>query len=173
MDEEERQRNREAQENERLVMESIFEKDFTVVEEAATQDTEHTTREELPSFLSGRFVARPDSTAEPRQVCFVSSADDLESGQQCHVRHLPPFRVKFAFPETYPFMGPPEFQVECWWLSRTQLSSLKAKLIVLWEEERDAVSMLPLYFRVNTSSVEKAYSSLVGPFFPNRYIQKS
>ena len=51
------------------------------------------------------------------------------------VRHLPPIYLKFAQPHNYPSEAPPEYSLECRWLTDRQVSVLASKMDSIWSEQ--------------------------------------
>ncbi|KAG0719695.1 E3 ubiquitin-protein ligase RNF14 [Chionoecetes opilio] len=124
----------EAQEDELLVLASIYEESFT----SCKTETEAEVGDSGPGrggVLAIHLDLPPDFTLHTRLN--KDTGEDVEERHQ--VEHLPPINLHFTFPAAYPSQHPPGFTLSCKWLSRAQLSVLCQKLDSLWEENEGCV----------------------------------
>ncbi|KAM9762231.1 E3 ubiquitin-protein ligase RNF14-like isoform 2-T2 [Menidia menidia] len=70
---------------------------------------------------------------------FIVSLKDGTTPRQYNIAFLPPLFLTFEFPEDYPSTSPPSFNLTCSWLSSTQLASLSAQLVELYQATGGAV----------------------------------
>lgn len=124
----------ESQEDELLVLASIYEESFTSVqaEAEAEVDGSSTTR---GGVLAIHLDLPPDFALLSRLT--KDTGEAVEKRHQ--VEYLPPIHLHFTFPALYPSEHPPCFTLSCKWLNRTQLSQLCQKLDSLWKENEGCV----------------------------------
>lgn len=124
--------NRQAQEDEVLVLQSIYGTDYVSVDEsgagpAAFMITLHL---ELPDGIK---VAAEAPQALGCNGASGSSSDD-DDDNFFIVQTLPPISLLCVFPPTYPSHSAPLFELTCLWLSFRKLSILCTALDAIWEE---------------------------------------
>ncbi|CAL8081291.1 unnamed protein product [Orchesella dallaii] len=123
----------EAQEDEMLAMESIFE-----------GDSFHAHPGEIRSGLIKIRVDLP----EPFFICVEKEGDTknpviplipgITTGTETRykVEYMPPLMLHFTMPKDYPSKAKPNFTLSCTWLHRAALTILCQKLDELWEENK-------------------------------------
>lgn len=123
--------NIESQNEEILVLQSIYDEKDIVVERTCGRFSAHVQKPN-PFFVKlkkNNICSKNDSHA-------VSSVCDYEAFE---VNYLPPINLHFEYPDSYPSSSPPAYFLSCSWLTYDQLSKLCKHLDVLWNENRGEV----------------------------------
>uniref|UniRef100_A0A8C5KCS6 E3 ubiquitin-protein ligase RNF14 n=2 Tax=Jaculus jaculus TaxID=51337 RepID=A0A8C5KCS6_JACJA len=141
--------DREAQEDELLVLESIYDADeFRKAE--SVQGGETRIYLDLPQNFK----------------VFVSNSSNecpaLGRDFEHTICYLPPLVLNFELPPDYPSSSPPSFTLTSKWLSPAQLSALCQHLDNLWEEHRGSVVLFSWLQFLKTETLE--YLNIVSPF---------
>lgn len=55
------------------------------------------------------------------------------------IQHLPPLKLLFTLPESYPYEGPPQLQIECKVISKERLSEMRQEIEKEWASTKDQV----------------------------------
>jgi len=105
--------NIEAQKDEVLALQSIFDESQVLVNSSGEQ---HTGCMYVKPELGGDYTLLADET-------------------RLNIQHLCPLELHFNLPPNYPSVEPPHFTLVCKWLTREQLSKLCAVMDTRWEEE--------------------------------------
>lgn len=130
-----------AQENELLALESIFENDKDIISLDRCMQGNSTT---TGKSRSGRINIAPDIINPPFEYhCkyLTKSPEPNEDSNEnqvsstCCVSYLPPICLRFLLPQDYPSKSPPNLTLTCVWLDRRRLSLLAKKLDSIWIEQ--------------------------------------
>lgn len=116
--------NAEEQENELLVLESIYDSTVFSVEKG-----------ERPPW--GHFLACVD-LPKPFHV-LIPRVNSPEETQEIEVEYLPPIRLDFQLPRDYPSTSWPLFCLSCPWLTKRELESLCKALDRCWDQDPNVV----------------------------------
>nr|XP_020509087.1 E3 ubiquitin-protein ligase RNF14-like [Labrus bergylta] len=111
--------DREEQEDELLALHSIFDSDEFVRDE---------------SKFAGEIRVSVELPGD-----FTVVLKEGETLRQYEISYLPPLCLTFELPEDYPSSSPPSFSLTCSWLTHTQIPSLTAQLIDLYQATGGAV----------------------------------
>lgn len=129
----------EEQENELLVLESIYDASvFEVTKREGLNPEGH--------FLARVEVPKPFHVMVPR----VNAIDEM---QEIPLEHLPPILLDFRLPPDYPSRSAPRFCLSCPWLTIKELEQLSQALDRSWEEDPNTVV---LYRWMNMLDTEAA-----------------
>lgn len=115
--------NEEEQDNELLVLKSIY--DDSVFEAKG--------RQERGRYPAGYFLASVE-LPKPFHV-LVPKVNDPGEMHEISVEHLPPIRLDFQLPPTYPSREAPRFCLSCPWLSVRELEKLCRALDDSWQKD--------------------------------------
>lgn len=115
--------NADEQENELLALESIYDSSVFSVDKSKPP-TGH--------FLACIALPKPFYVLVPK-VIDPSTMEDLQ------VEYLPPIRLDFELPETYPSESPPSFCISCTWLTFRELERLSTALDQCWHRDPNVV----------------------------------
>lgn len=121
--------NQVKQEEELLVLKSIFDDAQLVVDSDAALTTGR--------FLAAVRLPKPFFVVQKTKT-IASDFDACNNAEDCikkiEVEYLPPLNLFFELPESYPSASPPAFLLSCNWLSLSQISLLCKKLEDLWKD---------------------------------------
>ncbi|KAL2629113.1 hypothetical protein R1flu_013799 [Riccia fluitans] len=143
--------NAQEQADEILALEAIYGEDFRPFK------SEHI---KTPSFMISIYVEVPETITlwgdypsssrssagikdsinnerNPEASCSESS--EADSTRVFTVQFLPPLRLVYNLPVSYPSHSPPLFTLSCTWLNSRRLSKLCSSLDKLWDEEQGQV----------------------------------
>ncbi|KAM6922049.1 E3 ubiquitin-protein ligase RNF14-like [Xenentodon cancila] len=96
-------------------------------------------------FGSDEFLRKVSKCAGEVRVSVELPADftvvlkDGERLRQYDISFLPPLQLTFELPGDYPSSSPPSFTLTCSWLTHTQLASLRAQLLDVYQASGGAV----------------------------------
>uniref|UniRef100_A0A667XHA5 RBR-type E3 ubiquitin transferase n=1 Tax=Myripristis murdjan TaxID=586833 RepID=A0A667XHA5_9TELE len=84
-------------------------------------------------FSPDEFVREEPKCDGEIRVSVELPKDFCDGLRQYEISFLPPLLLTFELPEDYPSSSPPSFTLTCSWLTHTQLSTLSAHLVDLYQ----------------------------------------
>ncbi|BBN10372.1 E3 ubiquitin-protein ligase RNF14 [Marchantia polymorpha subsp. ruderalis] len=88
---------------------------------------------------SSSVGSEPSSTIDGSSVASTSGASEKDSMHSFTVQSLPPFRLVYTLPVSYPSHSPPLFTLSSMWLNSAKLSRLCSALDKIWAEQKGQV----------------------------------
>ncbi|XP_077984115.1 E3 ubiquitin-protein ligase RNF14-like [Glandiceps talaboti] len=127
--------DREEQEDELLVLASIYEDDDVFIAGEDNNGGQFNAKLQMPDPFHLELVG-PLPPQLPTKGVKVLQDDDHTLYP---VKYLPPIVLNFQYPTDYPSCSAPSFTLSCKWLSVHQLSKLCKKLDTIWKENEGQV----------------------------------
>ncbi|KAL2650936.1 hypothetical protein R1flu_019064 [Riccia fluitans] len=145
--------NLQEQEDEILALEAIYGEDFKPFssEHIKTPSFMISVNVEIPMPIT-LWVDHPSSSnsrspagsedavsSEEKSAASCNESSEVDSPHVFTVQSLPPLRLVYTLPGSYPSHSPPLFTLSCMWLNSSRLSKLCTSLDKLWDEEQGQV----------------------------------
>ncbi|CAM6106641.1 unnamed protein product [Calypogeia fissa] len=125
--------NRQQQEDEVLVLQSIYGTDYVSIDEGGAGPIAFMINVHLEIPDGIKVAAEAPQSRESNGPSGSPHSDD-DDDNSFTVQALPPISLLCVFPPTYPSHSAPLFELTCLWLSSKKLSSLCTSLDTVWEE---------------------------------------